>query len=194
MQINIYSKNVEVTDKLRSYAERKFDRLDRYLPYITDLSLELAQERHRQGGDRAVAQLTIRDKRGTILRAEDKAQGDHFVAIDNVIDKIYRQISRYKGKRRRRAGEKFATLEPEFAAAEEVPGLAETAEEEQMQEAVVARRKHIEIIPMTEQEAIDQLELLGHDFFVFYNAELGRLNVLYRRKSGDFGILDPEVS
>jgi putative sigma-54 modulation protein len=190
MTINIRVKNVEITDKLRSYAEKKFARLDRYLPHITDVNLDLTHERHRNGGDRAVAQVTLRDKRGTILRAEDRSQTEVTAAIDTVVDKIYRQISRYKGKRRRRAGERFGELEPDLAMAEAIPDVEEEAEEA----PVVFRRKRIEIVPMSEDEAIDQMELLGHDFFVFFNPGAGRVNVIYRRKSGGYGLLDPVVS
>lgn len=187
MTVNIRAKNIDISEKLRSYAERKFARLDRYLPYINDLNLDLSQERHRNGGDRAVAQITLRDKRGTILRAEDKSQADVFAAIDLVVDKIYRQISRYKGKQRRRAGDKFEELVPELAEAEAIPDIEEEAEETPM----VYRRKQIDISPMSEEEAIDQMELLEHDFFVFFNADLGRVNVIYRRKNGGYGLLDP---
>ena len=190
MTVNIRSKNVEISEKVRSYAEKKFGRLDRYLPYITDLNLDLSQERHRNGGDRAVVQVTLRDRRGMILRAQDKSQGDLFAAIDIVVDKIYRQIGRYKDKKRRRAGDKFEMLEPELAAAEAVPDLADEEEEE----SVVMRRKQIDMIPMNEQEAIDQMQLLGHDFFVFFNPDLGRVNVLYRRSNGGYGLLDPVIA
>jgi putative sigma-54 modulation protein len=188
MQIQLHAKNMEVTQKLKDYAERKLNRLDRYLPNISRIELELAQEHHRQGGDRAVVQLTVRHSRGTILRAEDKSQNDPFAAIDVTLDKMLRQISRYKGKRRRRAGERFEMLEPELAAAEEaLPG--ETGEGGDLVEIV--RRKRIEIPPMSEDEAVDQMELLGHDFFVFFNAMTGKVNVLYRRKEGNLGLIDP---
>lgn len=191
MQIDIRGKNIEITDKLKSYSEKKLGRLERYLPYITDVHLELAQEHHRHEGERSIAQLTIRDKRGTILRAEDKSQTDMQAAVDVVVDKIHRQISRYKDKRRRRTGDRFEVLEPEFAAAESVPSQAEP--EDQPEPAEVVRRKRIDLTPMSEEEAIDQLELLGHDFFVFYNANTGGVNVLYHRKGGGYGVLEPIV-
>jgi putative sigma-54 modulation protein len=191
MTVNIRTKNVEMTEKLRTYADKKFSRLDRYLPHIIDLHLDLAQERHRNGGDRAVAQVTLRDRRGAILRAEDKSQGDVFAAIDLVVDKLYRQISRYKDKRRRRTGDKFETLEPELALAEAIPDIDDSPEEE---ETIIARRKQINVMPMNELEAIDQMDLLGHDFFLFFNADAGRVNVVYRRKDGGYGLLDPLIT
>lgn len=190
MQIHIHGRNLEITERLQEYAEKKINRLDRYLPYITETKLELSQERQRQAGDRAIAQITIRDERGTILRAEDKTQSDVFAAIDLAIDKISRQISRYKGKRRRRSGDKFDAMEPALAAAEAFPDEQDDDEET----AEIVRRKQIDLMPMSEQEAMDQMELLGHDFFVFYNANTGTVNVLYRRKEGNYGLLEPSAS
>ncbi len=188
MEIQINARNLNVNQRLEEYVQKKLGRLDRYLPHISDVQINLATEHYKKGGDRSIAQLTVRNSRGTILRAEDKSQDDIFAAVDLVIDKMYRQISRYKDRRLRRAGERFATLEPELAAAEAVPlDEAEPAEEP----AEIVRRKQISMVPMNEEEAIDQMELLGHDFFVFYNANTGTVNVLYRRQGGGYGLIEP---
>jgi putative sigma-54 modulation protein len=191
MEIQIHTRNLDVSKRLREHVEKKLSRLDRYLPHIAEVRVDLAEEHQKRGGNRSVAQLTVRNSRGTILRAEDKSQGDIFAAVDMVVDKMYRQISRYKGKRRRRAGDRFETLEPELAAAEAVPIDAEESDESTVE---IVRRKHVEMIPMSEEEAIDQMELLGHTFFVFYNAESGAVNVLYRRDDGGYGLLEPTVA
>mgnify|MGYP005842611861 FL=1 len=186
MNLQLHAKNFELGERLRGYAEKKLARLDRYLPSIAQVTLELSEE-HRRSGNQSIAQLTLRDRRGTILRAEERSEADAFAAIDAVIDKMYRQISRYKGKRRRRAGDKFEVLEPELASAEVPEGFTEDEEVP----AQIVRRKRIEVLPMSEEEAIDQMELLGHDFFMFYNADTRSINVLYRRKQGDLGLLQP---
>ncbi len=190
MDIQIHTRNLDVSQRLHDHVEKKLSRLDRYLPHISEVHIDLAREHQKKGGDRSIAQLTVRNSRGMILRAEDKSQSDIFAAVDMVVDKMYRQISRYKGKRRRRAGDRFETLEPELAAAEAVPIEQEESEEP----AEIVRRKQIEMIPMTEEEALDQMELLGHDFFVFYNADSGVVNVLYRREDGGYGLLEPSVA
>jgi len=190
MEIQIHSRNVTVNERLQDYVEKKLNKLDKYLPHIAEIQVELTNEHQRRGGERAIAQLTVRNERGTILRSEDKKQGDIFAAVDVAVDKMYRQISRYKGKRRRKAGDRFETLEPDLAAAEAVPNEAEDTDEE----ADIIRRKEIELSPMNEEEAIDQMELLGHDFFVFYNADSGTINVLYRREGGGFGLLQPHIA
>lgn len=188
MQITIHAKNTSVSDRLQEYAEKKLGKLDRYLPNIARVDLEIGTERSRNGGDKSIAQLTVRHSRGTILRAEDKTQSEPYAAVDLVIDKMYRQISRYKGKRQHRADR--AEMEAEWAGAEPLPDEAElTADDEQV--GIISRRKRIDIAPMDEEEAIEQMELLGHDFFVFYNTESKSLNVLYRRKEGNYGLIDP---
>ncbi|MBE2192755.1 MAG: ribosome-associated translation inhibitor RaiA [Anaerolinea sp.] len=188
MQIQIHAKNVDVGQRLHEYAEKKLARLEKYLPNISRIDLELGQERRRQGADVSVAQVTLRHSRGMILRAEDKTQTDLYAAVDMVLDKLNRQIGRYKGKRRRRAADRSEELDAELMGAELLPEEEDETSEEMMG---IVRRKAIEISPMSEQEAIDQMEMLGHDFFVFYNAETQGLNVLYRRKEGDFGLIQP---
>ena len=192
MEVQVFAKNVELKQNLREHIEKKVSKLDRYLPNIVEARIDLASQRQKQGPNRAIAQLTVRDRRGTILRAEDKSQYDMAAAIDLVLDKMYRRIRNYKGKRKRRGGERFAELEPELAAAEPVPGEQSSDYEEPKSEIV--RRKVIEVTPMNEEEAIEQMELLGHDFFLFLNAETHLLNVAYLREDGNYGILVPEIA
>lgn len=188
MNVQVHAKNFHLSDRLQDYADKKLARLERYLPHIVQITLELAEER-RHGSSGVVAQLTVRDKRGTVLRVEERGQDQAEAAVDSAVDKMYRQISRYKDRSRRRTGEKFAEVFPEFAAAESLPEFEEASETP----ARIVRRKQMEMIPMSEQEAMDQMELLGHDFFVFYNAGSNTINVLYRRKQGDYGLIEPQV-
>ncbi|GAB4571854.1 MAG: ribosome-associated translation inhibitor RaiA [Anaerolineae bacterium] len=192
MEVQIHARNVDVNPRLREHIEKKLGKLDRYMPSLIEARVDLATERQKRGGERAIAQLTVRDRRGTILRAEDKSQSDMLAAIDVVLDKMYRRIRSYKGKRRRRVGARFAELEPELAMAEPVPG--EPAEEEVEEKIEIVRRKDIDLTPMSEEEAIEQMELLGHDFFVFLNKETNDINVAYLREDGNYGILRPQVA
>ena len=191
MEVQIHAKNVDVKPHVREHIEKKTSKLDRYLPNIVDAQIDLTVQRQKQGGERAIAQLTVRDQRGTILRAEDKSQGDLIAAVDIVLDKMYRRIRSYKGKQRRRGGERFAELEPELAAAELVPGEVAEEMEEKLQ---IVRRKVVQVTPMTEDEAIEQMELLGHDFFVFLNKDTNEIGVAYLREDGNYGILQPEIA
>lgn len=182
MELIIKGKNVEVTDRLRDYVEKKVGKLDRYLPSITEAWVELSTEGTKAAEDRQVCQITVRSN-GTILRAEERSD-DIFTSIDTVLDKMYRQIARYKGKRKHRWRSAPSMPEP----------LPIEVEEEEVEElSTIVRVKRFPMTPMNAEEAVEQMELLGHDFFVFYNAEEGRINVLYRRKEGNYGLLQPEL-
>ena len=177
MQLIIKAKNIEVTEWLRQYVETKIGKLDRYLPSISEARVELSTEKVKSAQDSQVAQVTLRSN-GTILRAEERTN-DIFASIDAVLDKIHRQIARYKGKRRARGRR---------ARGEPIP--IEEMEEEAHR---IVRVKQFSMIPMTQGEAIEQMELLGHDFFVFFNSEVESINILYRRKDDDYGLLQPEL-
>jgi putative sigma-54 modulation protein len=177
MKLVIKAKNMEVTDWLREYVEAKIGKLDRYLPSISEARVELSTEKVKSAQDRQVAQVTLRSN-GAILRAEERTD-DIFASIDAVLDKIYRQIARYKGKRRARGRR----------------GRGEPLPIEEMEEEAhrIVRVKQFSMIPMTQDEAIEQMELLGHSFFVFFNSEVEGINILYRRRDGDYGLLQPEL-
>jgi putative sigma-54 modulation protein len=182
MDLTITGKNLEINDTIRKHVEKKIGRLDRYLPNIIDGRVELTvDEGARAAGDRQIAQVTLRTKK-VILRAEE-ASSDIFASIDAVFEKMQRQVDRYKGKR-------WAKRELEPAPAGAIP----EAEEEVPEESPVVRVKQFRMVPMDETEAIDQMELLGHDFFVFFNANLNQVNVLYRRRNGEYGLIQPELA
>jgi len=176
MELTITGKNLEVSDWLYEFAERKINRLDRYLPGIEEARIELSVENTRNANQRQRAQLTLR-RGGIILRSEERS-ADMFAAVNAALDKMQRQIDRYKGKR----WERKAPREPE---------PIEVAEEEA--EPRIVRTKRFSMLPMTPDEAVEQMELLGHDFFIFFNTEGDGINVLYRRKDGDYGLLQPEL-
>jgi len=178
MEVSISARNLEVTPHLREHVEQKVGNLDRYLPTIDEARVDLAVENTRSAADRQVAQLTVRT-RGTILRAEERTQ-DMFASIDAVLDKMYRQIARYKGKRQDRR----------HAAAEALP-IEEPVEEPKGE---IVRVKRFEVRPMAQEEAIEQMELLGHYFYVFLNADENAINVVYKRNDGNYGLLQPELA
>ena len=178
MEISIFARNMEMTPRLSEYVERKVEKLDRYLSSIDEARVDLTVENTRSASHRQVAQLTVR-VRGTILRAEERT-GDMFASIDAVLDKMYRQIARYKGRRRNRWQ----------ATAEELP-IEEPVEETEWE---IVRVKRFEVRPMTPEEAIEQMELLGHRFYIFLNADEGAINLVYRRDDGNYGLLQPELT
>ena len=101
MELTIHGHNMEVTQRLQNYVEKKTGKLDRYMPNLNSIRVDLSTENNRSAVERQIAQITIRDDRGTILRAEER-NSDLFAAIDAVMDKLFRQIERYRGKRKRR--------------------------------------------------------------------------------------------
>lgn len=180
MELTITGKNMEISDRIREYVDKKAGRLDRYLRGIDDASLELTRQSAKSAEDRHIAQLTVR-VRGTILRAEERA-ADVFTAFDAVMDKMYRQIIRYKTRRRGRGRVQRGELQPPI----------EEYEEETPRQIV--RSKRFVVLPMDEEEAAEQMELLGHDFFLFLSASTGDLNIIYRRWDGNYGLIEPELA
>lgn len=183
MELSIHGHNLEVTTRLSNYVEKKVGRLDRYMPNLNSVRVDLTSENTRSAVERQVAQITIRDDHGTILRAEER-NSDIFAAVDAVVDKLYRQIDRYRGKRK----SKYRGGQPDLNLGEPLP----VEEDEELEESTIVRTKRFVLHPMSADEAIDQMELLGHDFFVFFNSEEEAINVLYRRHDGNFGLLQPE--
>ena len=192
MQLVIKGRNMEVNDRLREYVEKKIGKMTKFLPDVQEIRVELAEEKSRKTSEREVVQVTMRSN-GTLLRAEER-NSDIYAAIDAVADKLHGQINRFKGKRRRKMERAqvaaLEALETEFISAAMEP----VADEEEVFEGRIVRTKRFSMVPMGEEEAIDQMELLGHDFFVFYNAASDSVNVLYRRSDGNFGLLQPELA
>jgi len=189
MELSINGHNLEVTTRLENYVEKKVGRLDRYMPNLAEIRVDLSSQNARSAVQRQIAQVTIRDDRGTILRAEERSN-DMFAAIDTVVDKLYRQIQRYQGKRRRKWRGGGSAAEGSTVA-EPLPIEDEDGEPEE--EQTIVRYKRFPLHPMSTEEAIEQMELLAHDFYVFFNAEEDAINVLYRRREGDYGLLQPEL-
>ena len=185
MQIKITGRKMPVTDPIRSYAEEKISKAAK-IHNRDDMSVDvvLHVEKNPSNKNRDVAEVTAHMK-GVVVRAEEAAP-DMYQAIDLVSEKLERQMRKYKTKLLDRRNGKTAVRT--------APGSSELAPSlpEEMQGALV-RTKVIELKPMTEDEAILQLELLGHDFFMFTHADAGTVNVLYRRNDGDFGLLQPQA-
>jgi putative sigma-54 modulation protein len=185
IKVDIFGKNLEVSKRIQEYVEKKVSKLDKFLNSIDDTRVDLSFDKNaRSSSDRNIAQITIRGRK-FILRTEERAD-DIFAAIDASVDKMQRQIERFKGKRERVRGEKFSTSEISAQDQE-----TEFLEEE---EPIIARHKQFTLIPMNALEAIEQMKLLGHEnFFVFYNADTSSINVLYTRRDGTYGLIEPKI-
>jgi putative sigma-54 modulation protein len=188
MEIVVRGRNVNVTERVQEYVEKKIGKLERYLPIIDEARMELSQEETRSAQHRMIAQLTVRS-RGKVLRAEERDQ-DLFAAVDLVAEKMQRQITRFKDRLYSRGQVRGAETVRVPEPVEPTPDAVAEAEPV----GSIVRTKAFPVTPMNPEEAIEQMELLGHDFFVFYNSDVNGINVLYRRRSGDYGLLQPELA
>ena len=172
MRISITGKNLEISDYMREVAEKKLSKLSRYFSEDTEAQVTLSVERNRH-----IVEVTI-PYEGRILRAEE-VSGDMYASLDNVGSKLEKQIQRCRTR---------------FSKSHRADPLAsmpmEEPEEEEFRPRIVRNKKFV-IRPMSEEEAMLQMEMLGHSFFVFENAETQEINVLYLRKDGNYGLIEP---
>lgn len=187
LKLEIFGNEFEVTDNIRDYVTKKVEKFSRHLNAIGDIRVDLAHiKAARSNADRYVAQMTVRGK-GFILRAEERAD-DIRTAMDRTIDKLSRQTVRFKEKHSWARGDAKDVAVVEMDEIESLDASDETA-------PIIARRKKFDVIPMDELEAIEHMKLLGHDnFFIFCNAQTGAVNVLYRRRDGTYGLIEPYIS
>jgi putative sigma-54 modulation protein len=180
MKLQITGKNIEVSPAVRSYITRKLGKLGHHLPNIIEAKVELSEQKTKSPQQHFIAQVTI-DSSGTMLRGEERGE-DLFTAINKVEAVLNRQIEHYKGKLYNKGrGSSFARGE-----------LSQEIEASPPAERVTKVKRFV-IKPMLVDEAIDQMELLGHDFFLFLNADTEELNLLYRRQDGNYGLIEPEL-
>lgn len=180
MKLSIYAKNMTVSPNVSRRIERKTEKMSRYLLPDTEMQIRMRKEKN----DLRVVEITVPMGNNVILRAEASEPDNLFMAIDQALAKIERQIHRHRTKLGKRIREDAF-----------VPQEAEYIEDETIDEATpqVVRRKTFPVRPMSVEDAGIQMELLGHDFFAFVNIETERTNVLYRRKDGNLGLLEPEA-
>ena len=181
MKLQIVAKNnVEVSETIEKYTEKKIGKLSRYLPTISEGKVEISEESAKLPEQRFTVQVTL-DSKGVLIRAQEKAK-DIRTAIDMVADVLIRRVERYKDKLYEKG--RGISLARQGA-------TIETEEQEGLKRIV--KTKHFLVKPMPVDEALNQMELLGHDFFLFIDDETDKLNLLYRRKNGDYGLIEPEM-
>jgi putative sigma-54 modulation protein len=191
--LTITAKNVSLTDSLESYAQKRQAKLDRRLRKINPVRLILKQEGTRSAGSRFVAEVTAALKGVVIVRGEQRAANIN-AAIDGVADAIVRQIDRYRTRRikSKRDGRGLSELELEVAGSFEETAEADAESGAPAKPEAVVRVKRHGVRPMTVEQAAEQMDLLGHSFFVFQNIDGEAINVVYRRDDGVYGLIVPE--
>ncbi len=172
MKLNIRGKNIEVTPSLKDYVQKRLAKLSRFESQFGDIQVTLTVEK-----DSHRVEVTI-PVNGMIVRGEETT-GDMYASVDLVVDKLEKQLEKYRGKLKRRR----------VAATGPVMPAEELEEEDAFQ---VVRTKRFAFKPMSIDEAIMQMNLLGHNFFVFTNAENELVSVVYKRKDGNYGLIEPD--
>jgi putative sigma-54 modulation protein len=190
MEIQVRGNGVRINDGLREFIDRRATRLDRMLDRVVDAKLELRALHNRVGPDTTAAQITIRSGRD-VLRAEERAS-DQMVAIDQAFDKLERQIRRVHDKRSRRHAPGQATIRGSVAEPDTTSATDEVELEDEQDVGDLVRTKRFVVKPMDVEEAIEQMELLGHDFFLFHYVDEDIPSVVYRRRDGAYGLLIPK--
>ena len=187
MQVTVKGKDTDVPDKLRALTERKLAKVQRFDDRILSMDVEFSEERNPRVADAHRVEVTLTTKH-RLVRARASA-ADPAAAVDRVIDRLKRQITKLKGRRvdRTRHAEGTKALPPI-----EQPGT--DGEPTETPDSVgIVRFKKIEMKPMSPEEAVDRMDLLEHDFYLFANAETERINLVYRRRGGGFGLIEPEA-
>ena len=194
MDIRIQAKNIDLNPQAEQYIQKKFSRLERHLPNLDDAKMEVSMTQARATRDRVEAQMTLNIS-GYTLRGQDRGV-NLFAAVDAVTDIVDRQIRRFKGKvyhssqaKKSRSG--FRDIPPEA-----IIDMPDTLGEEEALEEIgrVVRTKRHSMPPMSVEDAILQMEMLGHSFFLFFNMDSDEYNVAYRRRDGDYGVIEPELA
>ncbi len=179
MKIDLVARNVEVTDDLRNHLEKKLSKIEKYFEKGVPAQAVFFSERGRH-----TVEITL-PLDGMVVRAQEST-GDVYASVNQAVEKIERRLERYRARFQRRKREGRARARSVPAEEPAAPAGAET------EEARVVKVKRFAMKPMTVDEAIMQMNLVGHDFFVFLSSETEQVNVLYRRKDGNYGLIEPE--
>ena len=172
----VRSRNVNVTDGLKEHVEKKIGKLEKFFDQVQEAQVTLSVEKERH-----IVEVTV-PLNGIILRGQEES-GDMYASVDMVVDKLEKQIDKYKTrlfKRFRGNGNKL----------KQAAGVSQTVED--FEEGSIVKVKRFIVKPMVVDEAIMQMNLIGHDFFVFFNSDSEDVNVVYKRKDGNYGLIEPQ--
>lgn len=183
-KVEIKVRNIRLSEKIEEHVTKKAGNLDHYLPAIDEVDVQLSHYKAaRDVKDKNAVEITAHGK-GFTLRSEVRAE-EVLAAFDEAFDNLQRQIERHKGKHYRGRGDGKSAAEVVDEVFDEDTGELSP---------LFAKRKKFTMYPMTEEEALVQMRDLGHDnFFIFFNAETGKINVLYRRRNGSYGLIEPQL-
>ena len=186
MRLSVRGKNGNVPDAVRLYAEKKVLKLERYFRSIDSVEIEESTERGQH-----IIELNVEGD-GIYLRSEERCT-DLYAAIDTVVDKMEKQVKRFKNRQRKGHQRPGAVKEATAVrVSDHEIGVVESDEDE-VEAPKIYRRKRFPMKPMSAEEAANQMEMLDHNFFLFLNEDTNSVNVLYQRRNGDYGLIEPEI-
>ena len=193
VQVIIKGRNVELTPALKSHVEEKIGKIDRYFDQGTKIEVELGVEKNPSIADNRTVEITVYVNHHTVIRAKQSTP-DMYASVDKIIDKLNKRLKKYKEKEDRKHNKHHKeTIRVYGYAAPD--GFAEEIEEGDgefaFDDSRIVKTKQFSIKPMTPEEAAMEMELLGHSFFFFTNADTEDPNVLYKRKDGHYGLIEP---
>ncbi|MBN1494541.1 ribosome-associated translation inhibitor RaiA [Candidatus Peregrinibacteria bacterium] len=188
MQIQLVSNSITLGDNQKDYINEKIENLSKYEQRVADeatlVRVDVEKRKVRSGDQKITTQITMYVPHA-VIRAE--VHGINVEeTVDLAVDKLKKQIERYKTKKHRR--EKGGKLMPEST----LEAVSQSGVSEEMMEQIVKRKKYKNVEPMREDEAVEQMDLLGHDFFAFVNSDTNLFSVVYRRQDGDYGLIELE--
>lgn len=187
MKLVIHGKNIEITDAIREYVHQKIEKaVNHYQTITNEVDVHLSVARNPRISPNQAAEVTIYANKN-VIRAEESSE-NLYASIDLVADKIARQLRKYK--------ERLQNKKPHIAVEETIVETAEVVEDligDRTPElpTEVVRTKYFAMPPMTMTEALEQLQMVGHDFYMFHNIETGEINVVYERNHGGYGVIQP---
>ncbi|SHE67151.1 ribosome hibernation-promoting factor, HPF/YfiA family [Alkalibacter saccharofermentans] len=176
MRVIVYGKNVDVTTGLKSTLDKKLSKLDKYFNPDTEATATLSTQKGKH-----ILEVTI-PINGTILRAEEATE-DMYASIDLAVDKLEGQLRKHKTKLEKKLKD-HSTIRIDFSS---------FSEETKSDEPSLVKTKRFPVKPMSTEEATLQMDLLGHNFFVFLNSDTEEVNVVYKRKDGNYGLIEPTI-
>jgi putative sigma-54 modulation protein len=182
MKLIVKGKHIDVADSIEGYVRKKMEKLEKYFDQIMEATATVSVEKNRQ-----IFEVTLQAKKA-IIRAEEESD-DMYISIDKVVEKLERQIIKYKGKLYSKSFSGH-NLAKEMNILENEKSNPDLSTDEGIR---IVRTKKFVIKPMSPEEATLQMELLGHSFYVFNNEMTDQINVIYKRKDGNFGLIEPEV-
>ncbi len=186
MQVIVKGRNINITEALRKYAVDKISKMTKYFDQIIKIEIEFIVEKNPSISEAKTVEATVFTK-GPVIRAKESST-DMYASIDMVAAKLERQVKRYKGKLQTHVSRSNESVKANIVSGEPI---GEAKNQESKEKPRIVKIKQVPMKPMSPIEASLQMELLGHDFYVFTNAETDEVNVVYRRKDNNYGLIEP---